>query len=75
MGTGAQPSLWENLDQLTMPLFLIAGEKDAKFSAIGHAMAERCPVARLHIVTGAGHNVHWEQPHLFGSMVRDFLMS
>jgi len=75
MGTGAQPSLWENLDQLTMPLFLIAGEKDAKFSAIGRAMAERCPVVRLHIVAGAGHNVHWEQPHLFGSMVRDFLMS
>ncbi len=74
-GTGAQPSLWENLDQLTMPLFLIAGEKDAKFSAIGRAMAERCPVAKLRVVPDAGHNVHWEQPHLFGSMVRDFLMS
>ena len=74
-GTGAQPSLWENLDQLTMPLFLIAGEKDAKFSAIGRAMAERCPVAKLRVVPDAGHNVHWEQPHLFGSLVRDFLMS
>ncbi len=75
MGTGAQPSLWENLDRLAMPLFLIAGEKDAKFSGIGREMAERCPVARLHIVAGAGHNVHWEHPRLFGSLVRDFLMS
>ncbi len=75
MGTGAQPSLWENLDQLTTPLLLIVGEKDAKFSAIGRAMAERCPVAQLRVVPDAGHNVHWEQPRLFGSLVRDFLMS
>jgi len=27
------------------------------------------------VVPDAGHNVHWEQPHLFGSTVRDFLMS
>jgi 2-succinyl-6-hydroxy-2,4-cyclohexadiene-1-carboxylate synthase len=75
MGTGAQPSWWEKLDQLTTPLLLIVGEKDAKFSAIGCAMAERCPVAQLRVVPDAGHNVHWEQPHLFGSMVRDFLVS
>ena len=75
MGTGAQPSLWDDLDQISTPLLLIAGEKDAKFSDIGREMAERCPVARLHIVAGAGHNVHWEQPRLFGCLVRDFLRS
>src|SRR5262249_26017949 len=31
MGTGAQPSLWDKLPDLTMPCLVIAGELDTKF--------------------------------------------
>jgi len=75
MGTGALPSLWENLKRLTNPLLLIAGEKDAKFTAIGREMADGCPVAQLRVVPDAGHNVHFERPHEFATLVREFLQS
>lgn len=65
MGSGVQPSLWESLATLSLPVTVIAGELDDKFVAIGQAMAARLPAARLHIIPSAGHNVHLEQPQAF----------
>lgn len=62
MGTGAQPSLWDRLPELTMPVDLIVGALDTKFVAINQQMAARIPDCRLHVVEGAGHSVHQEQP-------------
>jgi 2-succinyl-6-hydroxy-2,4-cyclohexadiene-1-carboxylate synthase len=62
LGTGALPSLWERLGELTMPVTLIAGERDAKFTALAYEMAALIPDARVVIVPGAGHQVHLEQP-------------
>ncbi len=73
MGTGAQPSLWDRLGELTMPVLLIAGEHDAKFSAINREMQSLIPKAQLEIVAGAGHTVHAEQPQRHNEMVRAFL--
>ncbi len=60
MGTGSLPSLWGELPRLTTPLFLIVGEKDTKFTAIGREMVELCPAAKLSTIAGAGHNMHFE---------------
>jgi pimeloyl-ACP methyl ester carboxylesterase len=38
-------------------------------------MAQALPHARLHIVPGAGHTVHLEQPEMFDSIVEDFIHS
>jgi len=73
MGTGAQPSLWEELSALSSPLLLLVGKKDAKFTLIGREMADLCPAASLKIVGDAGHNVHLERPHEFATLVREFL--
>ena len=62
LGTGALEPLWGRLGELALPVTLIAGERDAKFSAIAHEMAEQMPDARVVIVPGAGHQVHLEQP-------------
>jgi 2-succinyl-6-hydroxy-2,4-cyclohexadiene-1-carboxylate synthase len=62
LGTGALPSLWERLPQLRMPVTLIAGERDTKFTAIAYEMAELVPDATVVIVPGAGHAVHLERP-------------
>lgn len=62
MGTGAQPSLWEALPALRMPVQLIAGRHDAKFVAIARAMAQQIPHASLTIAPDAGHTVHLEAP-------------
>ncbi len=62
LGTGALPSLWERLGELTTPVDLLVGERDAKFRAIAEAMAAALPDARVEVVAGAGHAVHLEAP-------------
>jgi 2-succinyl-6-hydroxy-2,4-cyclohexadiene-1-carboxylate synthase len=69
MGTGAQPSLWERLGELTMPVDLIVGEHDSKFAAINQQMAAQVPGAQLYLVAGAGHSVHQEQPEVFAALL------
>ncbi|HET9074449.1 MAG TPA: alpha/beta fold hydrolase [Solirubrobacteraceae bacterium] len=62
LGTGALPSLWERLDQLTLPVTLLAGERDTKFTHLAEEMARALPRAEVVIVPGAGHQVHLEAP-------------
>lgn len=72
VGTGAQPALHERLPGLPLPTLLLAGELDAKFCQIAHQMARLLPTAELHIVPGAGHTIHLEQPALFAEFVNTF---
>ena len=73
MGVGAQPNLWRQLPNLTVPTGLIAGERDDKFRRINQAMEEAIPRARLMIIPGAGHNTHLEDPDAFCQALRTFL--
>lgn len=72
MGTGAQPELWSELENLPMSVMLIAGEEDAKFVALNRRMAAAIPRASLEIVTGAGHAVHLEAAHIYNNLVMGF---
>ncbi|SHL40752.1 2-succinyl-6-hydroxy-2,4-cyclohexadiene-1-carboxylate synthase [Lacicoccus alkaliphilus DSM 16010] len=72
-GTGVQPSYWDKLPQLDMPVLLIAGGRDRKFVSINREMAERIPHATLEIVEGAGHNIHLESREKFGTIISEFL--
>lgn len=69
MGTGAMPDLWPHLGTLTCPVRLVAGSEDAKFVALARRMADRMPDAALHVVDGAGHNVHLERPDVFARLL------
>lgn len=62
LGTGAMEPLWERLPELTIPVTLVAGERDAKFRAIAERMASALPDATLHVVPAAGHAVQLERP-------------
>ncbi|MFD1413451.1 2-succinyl-6-hydroxy-2,4-cyclohexadiene-1-carboxylate synthase [Oceanobacillus jeddahense] len=73
MGTGAQPSWWEELPQLTNPTLLIAGEEDEKFIDINKMMQKDIPQGKLVICSKAGHAVHVEKSRNFGKMVDGFL--
>ena len=73
MGSGAQPSLWERLGELAMPVLLLTGAEDGKFVAINRQMAAAIPHARLLIVPDAGHTVHLEQSDAFQTAVLSFL--
>ena len=75
VGTGVQPSLYARLPTLHIPVLLIAGELDTKFTTIAKHMAQALPQSQLHIIPVAGHTVHLEQPQLFTSLVGDFSIS
>lgn len=75
VGTGAQPALYEQLPTLQLPVLLLAGELDQKFVATAQRMAQLLPQAQLHIIEGAGHTIHLEQPAQFERHVLDFCKS
>ena len=62
LGTGALPSLWDRLGELTMPVVLVVGERDEKFPAIAVQMAGAIERSEVVVVAGAGHAVHLEAP-------------
>lgn len=73
-GTGSQAPLWDRLQELTMPILVLAGEHDHKFVEIGRQMAATIgPNATFHQIDGAGHAAHLEQPAAFLSLVEPFL--
>lgn len=73
MGTGRQPSWWDTLPQLKMPVLMTAGELDEKFIGIAKRMEPLIPECRFVPVRGAGHLVHVEQAETFDTIVNEFL--
>lgn len=73
MGTGVQPSWWNHLENLTVPVLLISGGKDEKFFWIMKEMNNLIPTSIYKVVPEAGHAVHVEQPEIFGKIVDEFL--
>jgi 2-succinyl-6-hydroxy-2,4-cyclohexadiene-1-carboxylate synthase len=64
MGQGATEPMWERLPSLTMPVCLLAGERDEKYVALARAMAERIPDAHVVTVRDAGHALNLEKPEV-----------
>ena len=73
MGTGVQPSLWEDINQITAPTLLICGELDEKFCNIMGKMEKSMKSAHLEKVLNAGHAIHVEQEGKFVTIVSGFL--
>lgn len=73
MGTGVQPSLWQELKQVTQPVLLLVGQLDEKFVVINERMAAELPHGELALVAGAGHTVHLERPQVYVERVRGFV--
>lgn len=73
MGTGAQPSWWDKLHSLNIPVLLLCGELDKKFCTIAVRMHKQLTKSVRKEINGAGHAIHVEQPRIFGKIVNDFL--
>ncbi|MBE4908407.1 2-succinyl-6-hydroxy-2,4-cyclohexadiene-1-carboxylate synthase [Bacillus luteolus] len=73
MGTGSQPSYWDRLGSLEIPVLLICGEVDQKFCEIAKQMSKKLPNAKVEKITGVGHAIHVEHPKFFGKIVSEFL--
>ena len=72
LGTGQQPSLWDELQQNKVPIQFFAGEKDLKFVEIGRQMVNLCTESTLEIFPGCGHTLHLENRELFLDRLTQF---
>lgn len=61
-GTGAQPSYWDRLTGVEVPVALLTGATDAKFQRVARDMLAQLPQAGWTSVPGVGHLVHVEAP-------------
>ena len=73
MGTGVQPWLGDRLGALAMPVVLITGALDRKFTRIAQQLARRLSQARVEVIEGAGHMPHVERPARFLRLIEEFL--
>jgi len=62
LGLGSMPCLRDALGGIELPVRLVAGERDAKFSTLAGEMARALPRGVESIVPGAGHNLLMERP-------------
>lgn len=74
MGTGHQPSWWEQLSVLKIPVLLITGGRDEKFREINKRMSELLPKVVWREIEGTGHTVHLEKPIIFAKIIEDFMI-
>lgn len=73
MGTGSQPSLWEELPGLRVPVLALAGGLDEKFVGVSRRMESLAERLRVAVVPGVGHNVRLEKPAGYLALLRGFL--
>jgi 2-succinyl-6-hydroxy-2,4-cyclohexadiene-1-carboxylate synthase len=73
-GTGTQEPLWDRLGDLSMPVLVVTGARDGKFTALGRRMVDAIgPNSRQVVVDGAGHAPHLQYPAEVAALVRSFL--
>ena len=72
-GAGVMPYFVPELVKLKMPVFLITGGLDGKFTQINQNLKKSFPTAKHKILTTAGHNTHLEEPKKFMEAVNSFL--
>jgi 2-succinyl-6-hydroxy-2,4-cyclohexadiene-1-carboxylate synthase len=72
-GTGAQEPLWDSLGSIDVPVLVIAGERDTKFTEIGRRMARMILNATFVTIPNAGHAAHAEQPDVTATLITDWL--
>jgi pimeloyl-ACP methyl ester carboxylesterase len=72
-GTGTQEPLWDRLPGLGMPVLVVTGAADEKFTGLGHRMARAIGTnASAVAVPEAGHAPHLERPSEVARLVRRF---
>ncbi len=73
-GTGTQDALWDSLDMLEMPVLVVTGERDEKFTTLGRRLVERIGDNARHVeVPGAGHAFPFERTNEFAALLSAFL--
>ena len=72
-GTGAQEPLWDALREVRIPVLVLAGERDTKFTEIGQRMAGLLSNGTFMAIPGAGHAAHAENPGATATLISECL--
>jgi len=73
-GTGRQDPLWHRLADLDMPVLIVAGALDERFTATARRMSDAIGTnATLRVLPDAGHACHREREGEFATLVLDWL--
>jgi 2-succinyl-6-hydroxy-2,4-cyclohexadiene-1-carboxylate synthase len=73
-GTGVQEPVWDRVGTIEVPVLVVAGERDAKFRALGERLTAAIGAnASFAVVADAGHAAHLEQPGAFLAILRAWL--
>jgi 2-succinyl-6-hydroxy-2,4-cyclohexadiene-1-carboxylate synthase len=72
-GQGAVTPMWDRLPDVRVPVLVVAGERDARYAALGERLVAGLPRATLALVPGVGHAAHLEQPAAFLEAVLPWL--
>lgn len=73
-GTGTQASLWDQLQLLTMPVLIISGDKDEKFTDIARQMTTAISHAEHHVMKNVGHTCHLEDVLQFVAVFEEWFL-
>ena len=73
-GTGTQSPLWDSLHKLQMPVLLITGENDSKFTLLAQRMKSEIPHSQIVTIPSCGHTVHLENHRAFTDALKRFLL-
>lgn len=71
LGLGVQPSFWDALGDVEVPVDVVAGALDEKFVKIAERMVKAIPTARIYRVPDVGHNVVLERPDVIADLIAE----
>ena len=71
-GTGSMSPCCDKLDQLTMPVLLIAGTADRKYQQINRKLVQKLPNAHFSSIE-AGHRVHTDNADEFVQAIQQYI--
>ena len=72
LGAGAMEPMWGEVPHLRMPVLLVTGSQDAKYTAIARRMLERMHAQVGHVQLDGGHALPLEQPEVLGGLITAF---
>jgi 2-succinyl-6-hydroxy-2,4-cyclohexadiene-1-carboxylate synthase len=72
LGAGAMPPMWNDVSRLEMPVMLVTGTRDEKYTAIARRMLERMHPQVSSMQLEGGHALPLEQPAVLGGLITAF---
>lgn len=71
-GAGTQEPIWDQLSTLRMPVLVIAGSSDEKYTAIGERMVAAIGSNARFVNIDGGHAVHLENPEVTAAVLKSW---